>query len=233
MKRKSESKGLYAEQMVRVGLLSSNWAHERPNIKEIEFTAKHVGRVEIALYNGLNIYDLYRLPSGMYLVRTEFITTDETRAVITEPINVHKLQADFPELATETNLIPRVVLDEEGNEQQNIAEEKISDGIFDVFLCHNSTSKAFVKEIGIQLKNEQGEMIFDLKGEDLATFPKEDIANKYVTKVKPGKHSLIIPLGAKAILNIDLINYHLQKNTSYILTLTDISGTEWTSKVTN
>lgn len=85
--------------------------------------------------------------------------------------------------------------------------------------------------IGIQLKNEQGEIILDLKGEDLAKFPKKDIANKYVTKVKPGKHSLIIPLGAKAILNFDLTNYHLQKNTNYTIILTDISGTEWTSTV--
>ncbi|MBF7091546.1 DoxX family membrane protein [Flavobacterium sp. ALJ2] len=85
--------------------------------------------------------------------------------------------------------------------------------------------------IGIQLKNEQGEMILDLKGEDLAKFPKKDIANKYVTKVKPGKHSLIIPLGAKAILNFDLTSYHLQKNTNYTIILTDISGTEWTSTV--
>jgi uncharacterized membrane protein YphA (DoxX/SURF4 family) len=85
--------------------------------------------------------------------------------------------------------------------------------------------------IGIQLKSEQGEIIFDLKGADLAKFPKTDIANIYVTKVKPGKHSLIIPLGAKAILNIDLTNYQLPENTNYTLTLTDISGTEWTSKV--
>ncbi|MCV9927194.1 DoxX family membrane protein [Flavobacterium sp. LS1R49] len=87
--------------------------------------------------------------------------------------------------------------------------------------------------IGIQLKNEQGNIVLDLKGEDLAKFPKTDIDNKYVAKVKPGKHSLIIPLGAKAILNIDLTNYQLQKNTNYTLTLTDISGTEWTTKVTN
>lgn len=85
--------------------------------------------------------------------------------------------------------------------------------------------------IGIQLKSEQGEIIFDLKGANLAKFPKTDIANIYVTKVKPGKHSLIIPLGAKAILNIDLTNYQLPQNTNYTLTLTDISGTEWTSKV--
>lgn len=85
--------------------------------------------------------------------------------------------------------------------------------------------------IGIQLKDQQGKIIIDLKGEDLAKFPKTAIANKYVTKVKPGKHSLIIPLGAKAILSFDLTNQLLQKNTSYTITLTDISGTEWTSTV--
>jgi uncharacterized membrane protein YphA (DoxX/SURF4 family) len=85
--------------------------------------------------------------------------------------------------------------------------------------------------IGIQLKDEHGAIVLDLKGADLAKFPKTDIKNKYVTKVKPGKHSLIIPLGAKAILNIDLTNLHLQENTNHTIILTDISGTEWTSTV--
>ena len=37
----------------------------------------------------------------------------------------------------------------------------------------------------------------------ISSFPVSNIRNKYVAKVKPGEHSLVIPLGAKAEINID------------------------------
>lgn len=84
--------------------------------------------------------------------------------------------------------------------------------------------------IGIKLENEKGDTIFELNGSDLAKFPKDKIANKHVAKVKPGKHSMIIPLGAKATLNINMDKNALSgKNGTLILT--DINGTEWVSKV--
>lgn len=84
--------------------------------------------------------------------------------------------------------------------------------------------------IGIKLENEKGDTIFELNGGDLAKFPKDKIANKYVAKVKPGKHSMIIPLGAKATLNINLDKNALSGENGTLI-LTDISGTEWVSKV--
>ena len=45
----------------------------------------------------------------------------------------------------------------------------------------------------------------------ISSFPVSNIRNKYVAKVKPGEHSLVIPLGAKAEINIE-------KNTSDIPT---------------
>ncbi|HRO66482.1 MAG TPA: TQO small subunit DoxA domain-containing protein, partial [Pseudobdellovibrionaceae bacterium] len=37
-----------------------------------------------------------------------------------------------------------------------------------------------------------------LSEKDLAAFPENNIRNAYVARVKPAKHSLVIPLGAKA-----------------------------------
>ena len=48
--------------------------------------------------------------------------------------------------------------------------------------------------IGITLKDHANNIILELNGDELANFPMSDIHNKYVSKVKPGKYSLIIPL---------------------------------------
>jgi len=81
--------------------------------------------------------------------------------------------------------------------------------------------------IGIELIDVNKNSLLKLDGSDLANFPKENIRNKYVTKVKPGQHSLIIPLGAKATLLIK--NELLLKlaGGKYTLKLTDISGSSW------
>lgn len=86
--------------------------------------------------------------------------------------------------------------------------------------------------IGIDLLDANGNKVLSLEGKELADFPKEDIANDYVAKIKPGKHSLILPLGAKATLSI---TNHILKELpqgEYQLKLTDISGITWTDKVT-
>ncbi|MGE4347430.1 MAG: TQO small subunit DoxA domain-containing protein, partial [Flavobacteriaceae bacterium] len=54
--------------------------------------------------------------------------------------------------------------------------------------------------------------------------------NYYVAKVKSGKHSLVLPLGAKATLSfIDDSLTELKGN--YTLKLLDISGVEWETKL--
>lgn len=85
--------------------------------------------------------------------------------------------------------------------------------------------------IGIDVKDENGTTILELKGEDLAAFPVNRIDNEYVTKVKPGVHSLIIPLGAKATLQFPGAHWRNLPAGNYTLTLTDISGAQWTSDV--
>ncbi|MDF1741535.1 MAG: TQO small subunit DoxD [Verrucomicrobiales bacterium] len=67
---------------------------------------------------------------------------------------------------------------------------------------------------------------------DLVKLSAESIQNSYVAKIKPGVNSLILPLGAKA--EIQLKNKSLQTlpKQDYTLELEDISGAVWTAPVT-
>ena len=83
--------------------------------------------------------------------------------------------------------------------------------------------------IGIQILDENNKVIKSIGQEELAQFPKERINNHYVAKIKSGKHSLILPLGAKADISIDLEGLIVKEN--YKLKLIDISGIEWVAKI--
>lgn len=85
--------------------------------------------------------------------------------------------------------------------------------------------------IGIALKNESGKQILHLDGNDLAQLSAQTISNHYVAKIKPGKHSLVIPLGAKATIKIPIDNKWDYPKSAYTLTLTDISGATWTASL--
>lgn len=85
--------------------------------------------------------------------------------------------------------------------------------------------------IGIKLTDSEGNEIITMDGKALSEFNKAKIDNYYVAKIKPGKHSLIIPLGAKANMSIPLETVDVEKGKTYRLTLIDISGTEWTETV--
>lgn len=80
--------------------------------------------------------------------------------------------------------------------------------------------------IGIQVLDVQNNVVKDIGQQELANFSAEDIRNYYVAKIKPGKHSLILPLGAKADVSIHLDSVLLKG--SYSIKLIDISGLEWT-----
>ncbi len=84
--------------------------------------------------------------------------------------------------------------------------------------------------IGIDLLDKNGSILKSLDIRDLSKFPKENIRNHYVAKVKPGKHSLIIPLGAKADLTVSLNDIRM-KGEVHTIKLTDISGIEWTAEI--
>lgn len=83
--------------------------------------------------------------------------------------------------------------------------------------------------IGIQILDGNKEVVKSIGQTELAKFPVESIKNHYVAKIKPGKHSLILPLGAKADITISLDNIEIKDD--YSIKLIDISGIEWTSNI--
>ncbi len=85
--------------------------------------------------------------------------------------------------------------------------------------------------IAIELFDQHGNSILKLDQEDLARLPQSSISNYYVAKIKPGDHSLVVPLGAKAKIQIEnnLLN-QLEKG-SYTLKMTDISGAYWETAI--
>ncbi|MFH6967194.1 TQO small subunit DoxD [Flavobacterium sp. FlaQc-28] len=80
--------------------------------------------------------------------------------------------------------------------------------------------------IGIKLIDEMGNTVFEQTQTQLSKLSSSQIKNDYVAKVKPGKHSLILPLGARARLQFqDDLFKHLKGK--YRLELLDISGVKW------
>jgi thiosulfate dehydrogenase [quinone] large subunit len=85
--------------------------------------------------------------------------------------------------------------------------------------------------IGITLKDENGKTLINKNGEDLSRFSKDKIENRYIAQVKPGKHSLIIPLGSKADIKIQEKGINSLPRGKYKLILTDISGITWVKMI--
>ncbi|MGM0634872.1 MAG: TQO small subunit DoxD [Bacteroidota bacterium] len=81
--------------------------------------------------------------------------------------------------------------------------------------------------IGIDIVDSNGNNHFSLDGEALSKFPKNQINNRYVADIKPGKHSLIIPLGAKAEITLKDSKIEALPKGNYTIILTDISGITW------
>lgn len=81
--------------------------------------------------------------------------------------------------------------------------------------------------IGIKFLDKNGNLIQEYHMKDLSSFPKQDIKNYYVAKIKPHNHSLLLPLGAKAELK-----FKLEKVINKVI-LTDISGLTWEQNIEN
>ncbi|WP_460540930.1 TQO small subunit DoxD [Echinicola sediminis] len=81
--------------------------------------------------------------------------------------------------------------------------------------------------IGIELRDAEGKVLLRYSQEDLAALDESNISNYYVAKVKPGNHSLILPLGAKARLSLDSPQVESFTEGSYTVKITDISGAYW------
>ncbi|MEO6831697.1 MAG: TQO small subunit DoxD [Chitinophagaceae bacterium] len=81
--------------------------------------------------------------------------------------------------------------------------------------------------ISVELKDEQNKTITQYSQADLAALKAENVKNYYVAKVKPGKHSLIVPLGAKARMNFRNPAFENLPVGKYKVIMTDISGASW------
>lgn len=79
---------------------------------------------------------------------------------------------------------------------------------------------------------DDGKTIFKIAGPQLSQLPKSDIVNYHVAAVKPGTCGLVIPLGAKARISLSTGAAAIDKNGSYALLLTDVSGVRWQKQVT-
>ncbi|MDR0228913.1 MAG: quinol oxidase [Flavobacteriaceae bacterium] len=83
--------------------------------------------------------------------------------------------------------------------------------------------------IGIQLETASGEILQHWDGKALSKIEDNNITNAYVAKVKAGKHSMVIPLGAKAKVKLNTTDKRTTEKV--LLRLIDISGLEWTIDV--
>src|SRR5690606_19489438 len=82
--------------------------------------------------------------------------------------------------------------------------------------------------IAIELIDENNKTIVKYSQEELAQLNTENIDNYYIAKIKPGEHSLIVPLGAKAKLKLNNESFSNITSGAYTLKNTDISGVFWT-----
>lgn len=84
--------------------------------------------------------------------------------------------------------------------------------------------------IGVTVTDDlTGKPLLALDGEDLSELPATAIDNRYVARVEPGAHSLIVPLGARA--RVTLAVRDVDPAHTYTLTLTDVSGASWKAPV--
>ncbi len=84
--------------------------------------------------------------------------------------------------------------------------------------------------IGIKLIDEKGNTVFEQTQTQLSKMTSAQIKNDYVAKVKQGKHSLILPLGARASLHFQQEAFSHLKG-KYTLELLDISGAKWEENI--
>lgn len=85
--------------------------------------------------------------------------------------------------------------------------------------------------IGIELLDNHDQRVLEYTQNELASLTKENISNYYVAKIKSGAHSLVVPLGAKAKLNLKNKAFKDLSDRIYKLRITDISGAFWEHEI--
>jgi len=82
----------------------------------------------------------------------------------------------------------------------------------------------------VRLTGGNGNTVFEQTQRQLSALASAQIKNDYVAKVKPGAHSLIVPLGAKASLPFKESIFTILGG-NYAVELLDISGAKWIEKI--
>lgn len=115
----------------------------------------------------------------------------------------------------------------------NISNTSIEDGKLQFTIFRTEGADVYGSFlVNIALKDKKGNVLMERTFNELAKMNKEDIKNHYVAKVKPGKLSMVVPLGAKATLQfIEPVFLQPLNTDELILELTDISGIVWTSTI--
>ncbi|WP_299002770.1 TQO small subunit DoxD [uncultured Tenacibaculum sp.] len=86
--------------------------------------------------------------------------------------------------------------------------------------------------IAIEVLDQNNKSIVQYTQKELASLADQNISNYYVAKIKPGKHSLVVPLGAKAKMTFSNQVFSQLSNGTYTVKITDISGAFWTHEIT-
>lgn len=83
--------------------------------------------------------------------------------------------------------------------------------------------------IEVQFRDRNDRIIYKLGQKELSAFSPKNIHNHYVAKIKAHHHSMLLPLGAKANLTVNIPRPLLADINS--LTLVDISGASWSKTI--
>lgn len=81
----------------------------------------------------------------------------------------------------------------------------------------------------VRLLDERGLVVAEWDGRALSALSPSAIENAYVAKVKPGKHSLVLPLGARARVTLKHPALNGLSAKGHKVELTDVSGTTWSA----
>ncbi|WP_425277277.1 TQO small subunit DoxD [Segniliparus rugosus] len=110
-----------------------------------------------------------------------------------------------------------------------ISDARIADNIlqFSVYRTEGvDVYGSFLVEAAV-VDTQTGAAAATVLANQLGHLPAQAIRNTYVAKVKPAGRSLLVPLGAKAQVTLDVRGAQLEPRHPHALVLTDISGAQW------
>jgi thiosulfate dehydrogenase [quinone] large subunit len=109
----------------------------------------------------------------------------------------------------------------------NLDKDKLS---FDLFRVEGvDVYGSFL--INLKLVHPEKGKQWELNSKELSELPQNTIDNRYIAKIKSGKHSLEIPLGAKARLSFENNDFKDLPKGDYQLIFTDVSGANWITEL--